>query len=123
VIDKKLKFPFYAKATIFLVGLFAFFTILYIAQEIIIPIVFATIIAIVLHPVVNFFVRLKINRVIAIGITILLAFLVIAGVGILLFSQANRFSESWSLLVEKFTDKKIDNDAANEVEFLLFPAP
>ena len=87
--DEELKLPFYAKATIFLIGLFAFFTVLYIAQSIIVPLVFATIIAIVLHPVVNFFVRLKINRVLAIAIALLLTFLVIAAFGGLIFSQVN----------------------------------
>jgi predicted PurR-regulated permease PerM len=103
VTDEKFKLPVYAKVTIFLVGLIALLAILYIAKSIIIPIVFAVIIAIVLHPVVNFFVRLKINRVVAIAITMLLTFLVIAAFGAVLISQANRFSESWPILVEKFT--------------------
>jgi predicted PurR-regulated permease PerM len=102
-IDKELKLPFYAKATIFLVGLFAILYMLYIAQGIIVPIIFATIFAIVLHPVVNLFLRFKINRKIAIGITLLLTFLVIVTLVALLFSQATRFSESWPILVEKFT--------------------
>jgi predicted PurR-regulated permease PerM len=102
-IDKELKFPFYAKATIFLIGLFALFTMLYIAQGIIVPIIFAIIIAIVLHPLVNFLRRLRINRVLAIVIALFLAFLVIATFGTLLFSQASRFGESWPILVDKFT--------------------
>lgn len=101
--DKELKLPFYAKATIFLIGLFALLTMLYIAQGIIVPFVFAIIIAIVLHPVVNFFVRRKINRVLAIAITLFLSFLVIAAFGALLFSQASRFGEAWPILVDKFT--------------------
>ena len=101
--ENDLKLPFYAKATIFLIGLIAFFTILYIAQGIIIPIVFAIIIAIVLHPVVNFFIRKKINRIIAIFITLLFTFLLIAGIGVLLYSQVNTLSSTWPLLVDKFT--------------------
>ena len=103
MIEEKLKLPFYAKVTIFLVGLFTFVTILYIAQGIIVPLVFAIIIAILLQPVVNYFVRIKINRVVAIVITLFLTFMVIAAVGALLFSQASRFSESWPILVDKFT--------------------
>jgi predicted PurR-regulated permease PerM len=61
------------------------------------------IIATLLHPVVNFFVRLKLNRVVAIVITLILTFLVIVAFGALLFSQASRFSESWPVLVDKFT--------------------
>ncbi|MCX6280131.1 MAG: AI-2E family transporter [Bacteroidetes bacterium] len=103
MIKKEPFLPVYAKATIFLVGLFALMAILYIAQGIIIPIVFAIIIAILLQPVVDFFVRFHVNRVIAIIITLLLSIIIIASVGVLIFSQASRFSESWPLLVEKFT--------------------
>jgi predicted PurR-regulated permease PerM len=103
VTDEKLKLPFYAKATIFFIGFFALFTMLYIAQSIIVPVVFAIIIAIVLHPVVNFLVRIRINRVVAIGITLLLTFLVFFAFGALLISQASRFGESWPILVDKFT--------------------
>jgi predicted PurR-regulated permease PerM len=98
-----LKLPYYAKATLLLIGFFAFFTILYIAKSIIIPLVFALIISIVLHPVVNFLVRLRINRVVAITITLFLTFLALAAFGSLLFSQAIRFSNSWPILVDKFT--------------------
>ena len=101
--DEELKLPFYAKATIFIIGFIALFAILFIGKTIIVPVVFSVIIAIVLHPVVNFFVRLKINRVIAIAITMLLTFLVIAGIGHILISRAERFSESWPALVNKFT--------------------
>ena len=97
------KIPFYAKVSIFLVGLIAFLAIMYIAKSIIVPIVFAVIIAILLHPVVNFFVRLKINRVLAILLTMLITFLVIAAFGAVLLSQASRFGESWPALVGKFT--------------------
>jgi predicted PurR-regulated permease PerM len=103
MIDKDFKVPFYAKTTIFLVGLFAFITMLYIAQSIIVPLVFAVIIAIVLHPVVNFFVRLHINRIVAISISLLITIILIAALGILLYSQASKFSESWPALVDKFT--------------------
>ena len=102
MIDKELQSSFYAKAAIFFVGLFALLAILYIAQGIIIPLVFAIIIAIVLNPVINYFVRKRINRVVAIIITLFLAFLFIAAFGALLFSQASRFSKSWPVLVAPF---------------------
>jgi predicted PurR-regulated permease PerM len=103
VSNEEKKLPFYTRVTIFLVGFIALMAILFIAKNIIIPIIFAVIIAIVLHPVVNFFVRIKINRVLAITITMFLTFLVIAGFGAVLISQATRFGDSWPILVEKFT--------------------
>ena len=101
--EKEFKIPIYAKTTIFFIGLFAFFTFLYIAKSLIIPLVFSVIIAILLHPVVNFFVRKKMNRVIAIVITLILTILVIAAFGALIISQVSRFTESWPILVDKFT--------------------
>jgi predicted PurR-regulated permease PerM len=103
VTDDKLKLPLYAKATILFLGLIALVTILYVARSIIVPVVFAVIIAIVLHPVVNFFVRIKIKRVWAILITIFLTFLVIVAFGTLIISQVSRFSETLPALVDKFT--------------------
>jgi len=103
MVDEKIKLPLYAKMTIISVGLIALLTMLYVAKGIIIPLIFAVIIAIVLHPVVNFLVRMKVNRVIAIVFTIFLSFLVIVAFGALLISQLNRFSESWPVLVEKLT--------------------
>jgi predicted PurR-regulated permease PerM len=104
VTDEKLKLPGYAKASIFVIGLIALLAILYIAKSIVIPVVFAIIFAIVLHPVVNFFIHRRINRVIAIAITLFLTFLVIGAFGLLFFSQASRFSESWPILIDKLTE-------------------
>ena len=99
--SEEIKLPFYAKVTIFLLGAIALFTILYLGRSIIVPLVFATIIAIVLSPLVNFFMRIRINRVVAIAITLLLTFLIIFGLVSLFISQATRFSESWPILVDK----------------------
>ncbi len=104
MVNEELRLPLYAKMILILFGILAFLAFLYIARGIIIPIVFAVIIAIVLHPVVNFFVRLKINRIIAIIITLFLTFLTIAALAALIFSQANRFTEAWPILLDKFTD-------------------
>jgi len=101
--ERLIKTPFYVKATLLIIGVFAFLSMLYIARSIIVPIVFAMTFAIVLHPVVNFFVHNKINRVIAVIITLLLTIVVMASLGLLIISQVSRLSESWPELVERFT--------------------
>ena len=103
MITSKSILPFYAKAGIFLVGLSALLAILYIAQGIIVPLVFAFIIAILLHPLVNLFVRIRINRILAIFITLLLTILVLAAFIALIYTQAVSFSDSWPIFVQKFT--------------------
>jgi len=115
------KIPFYAKATLILIGLLALFTILFIAQSIIIPLVFATIVAILLYPIVHFLVKRKVNRVIAITITLLLTFVLMASLGLFLYSQAAKFSESWPLLVERFTAILNDTVSGISVYFDIKP--
>ncbi|MBN1339285.1 MAG: AI-2E family transporter [Bacteroidales bacterium] len=100
---EKFEIPLFARATIFLVGIIALLAILYIAKGIIVPIVFSIIIAILLHPVVKFFVKKKINRIVAIVLSLLITFIVIAAFGALVISQASRFADSWPVLVERFT--------------------
>jgi predicted PurR-regulated permease PerM len=100
----ELKLSSYVKAATILIGLFALFTLLYIAGGIIVPLIFSVIIAVVLHPFVNLFVKMKINRVLAITIIIILTIMILSVLSTLLVSQVSRFTESWPLMVIKFTE-------------------
>jgi len=102
--NEGLKLPAYVKASILLIGIAVLLAMLYIARSILVPVVFATILAIVLHPVVNFFVDKKVNRVLAIILTLFLTFLVIAAFGALIISQASRLSDSLPMLGDKFNE-------------------
>lgn len=104
MINKELKIPFYAKATLIIIGLYFLIIILFDLKAIIVPIIFAMIIAIVIKPIVDFFIKYKINRVVAIFVAIFIVFLIIATIFLLLFSQVSKFSEAWPSLVEKSTD-------------------
>jgi predicted PurR-regulated permease PerM len=95
--------PFIAKTSLLLIGIYVFVLMLSISQGIIVPLIFGTIIAIVLHPVVSFFVRRKMNRILAIIITLLLSFALIAAFGLFIFSQLRHFSNTWPVFVEKLT--------------------
>jgi len=99
---KEIQIPLFVRFTIIIIGLSAFFTILYITRSIVVPLVFATIIAIVLHPAVNWLTRMKINRIIAIAIVFLIASLLLAAFGSLMARQVQRVSTSWPMLSEKF---------------------
>jgi predicted PurR-regulated permease PerM len=94
--------PFFARASIFFIGMGALLAILFLAKSILVPLVFAIIFAIVLHPVVNFFVKLKINRILAITITMILTVIILFAFCTLVISQVSRFTETWPTLVEKF---------------------
>lgn len=97
------KYPNTVRISIIFIGLIALFAVLFVARGIVVPIIFSTIIAILLNPIVNFLVRIKINRVIAIVIALLITFMAIFGLGAFFISQASRFSDAWPTLVDKFT--------------------
>lgn len=97
-----IEFPFYAKASLIFMGLFAFVSVLFIAREIIIPILYSILFAIMLSPLVNFLVRKKVNRAIAAITVLLIAVLIVASFITLLASQASRFSEALPQLTTKF---------------------
>jgi len=86
-----------------LIGFYYFISMLSIGQTLIVPLILGALLAIVLHPVVRLFVRLKFNRILAIVVTLLLSVLAIASFGLFLISQLSRFAESWPVFVEKFT--------------------
>ncbi len=102
-IDEKSFFiPFYAKISILLIGFLAILALLFIGQRIIVPIIYAIIIAIVMSPAVDFFVKRKINRNLAISITLAFFLLLFGLIISFICVQMVQFSESFPQLVEKF---------------------
>ncbi|HEX7457794.1 MAG TPA: AI-2E family transporter, partial [Ginsengibacter sp.] len=92
-INTTFKIPLYAKVSQILLGIFIMFFILYIGQAIVIPILFAFIIAILLNPVVNYLCRRKVNRFAAILISIFLAIFCLAALLYFISSQVIMFCE------------------------------
>lgn len=119
--EKESQIPIYVKSTLIIIGLFAFITILYITQRIVVPLVFATIIAIVLHPAVNYLIRFKINRIIAIALVFLIASVIIAAFGSLIIKQIQRVNESSLLLTEKFNSIITQNIADASIRYDIDP--
>ncbi|SEJ73484.1 Predicted PurR-regulated permease PerM [Dyadobacter sp. SG02] len=101
-------FPFYIKAPMTLIGLYLFFYILNLLQEIIVPFAFAGLIAVLLNPIYNRFQKWKFNKVIAIVLTIFIAILVVAGITFFLSSQIVQFGDMIPQL-EKKAMKLLDN--------------
>jgi predicted PurR-regulated permease PerM len=98
------KLPLYLKLSQVTLGLLGFFYILYIGQEIIVPLVFSLLLAILLNPIVNFFTRFRINRIIAIGLAIVLLIGVVSGILFFIGSQVSMFSDSLPELKRKSTE-------------------
>ncbi len=94
--------PAYIKASIIFIGIFVFTSILSVTQEIIVPIIYATIIAIVLRPMVDLLCRKGFNRTIAITTTVVTLVLITLFVVALLSVQIVEFSDSFPKLIQNF---------------------
>ncbi|KAA0993824.1 AI-2E family transporter [Dyadobacter aurulentus] len=94
-------YPFYIKAPMILIGLYLIVYILALLQDIIVPFAFAGLIAILLNPVYNRLQKWNVNKILAIVLTILAAFLVVAGIMFFLSSQIVQFGEMLPQLEKK----------------------
>lgn len=96
------EYPFYIKAPAVLLGLVLIVFILYILGGILVPLAFATLIAILLNPL---YVRLErvMPKVPAIILSILVAILLVAGLMYFLSTQISTFVSSIPLIQQKIT--------------------
>ena len=93
--------PFYARTALVFISVFAFVFTLWIGRDIIVPVVYALLIAVLLNPCVNFLLRKKVNKVIAITLTVSLAVLAVVAAVYLISSQLSIFNEAYPRLKEK----------------------
>jgi predicted PurR-regulated permease PerM len=100
--NETLKLPLYAKTALIFISLFGIMYSLYIAQDILIPIVMATIFAVLLNPIVNYLESKKINKFFAIALTVFFGILIVSSLLFFLISQATSFSEALPILKKKF---------------------
>ena len=94
--------PFYLKMSQILIGLVAFFYVLYIGQDILLPIIYATVFAILLNPVINFLCSKGMGRVPAILLTLLMAILLTSMLIYFISIQLATFSETFPELKLRF---------------------
>jgi predicted PurR-regulated permease PerM len=100
--ERSAKVPAYITFSQITIGTLAFFYLVYIGQDILIPLVFALIISILLNPVVNFLHRKGLNRVIAIVLCITALILIVAAILYFIGSQLTLFGDALPQLREKF---------------------
>jgi predicted PurR-regulated permease PerM len=99
-IETEKEYPFYIKVPAILIGLIAFTYILYVLGDILVPVAFAVLIAILLNPLYGRFEAIM-PKVPAILLTILVAILVVGGLFYFLSTQISVFLESLPLLKQK----------------------
>jgi predicted PurR-regulated permease PerM len=98
------KFPFYFRSTITLLGIILFVFVLYTLRGIMVPLAFALMISILLNPLVNKLQQKKINRIVAISISLLAAMILVAGLMVFISSQIAGFTENMPVLQQKFSE-------------------
>ena len=98
------KYPFYLKSTVLLLGLTLFVFVLFSLREIMVPLAFSLLLAILLNPLVTRLERWKVPRVLAISISLFLAAIVILGIGYFLVSQLANFTDELPTLKTKTTE-------------------
>lgn len=99
---KDIQSPLYLKLSVITLGLVAFLFLMYVGKDIIVPLIFSTIIAILLNPMVMFLTRKKFNRTFAISLAVLSAFILIGILAYFIFSQAALFSDALPEFKKKF---------------------
>jgi predicted PurR-regulated permease PerM len=98
------KFPFYFRSTLTLFGIILFVFVLYTLRGIMVPLAFALMISILLNPLVNKLQQKKINRIVAITISLLAAIILVAGLMVFISAQIARFTENMPVLQQKFSE-------------------
>lgn len=90
-----IKIPLYAKAALIFIAGYAFVYLLYIAQNIAVPIVYAIVIAILLNPLVNFLMNRKLGKIFSITIAVMLVFIATAGLIYFVSIEASMFVDTY----------------------------
>lgn len=87
---------------IYILGFCAIIAILFIAQDIIIPLVFAALISIMLSSIVRRLVNKGVNRILAVTLTVLPAIVIFLFLSVIFVNQLTNFADSFPKLLEKF---------------------
>lgn len=94
--------PAYLKLSQIVIGLVAFFYALYVGREVILPLLYAIIFAILLNSAVEFLCAKGINRVLAIALTLVLALGLAFGLIYFIVSQILNFADAFPMLRDRF---------------------
>jgi AI-2 transport protein TqsA len=97
-------FPFYFKCTVILLGLVILVYILFVLTDVLVPLAFAALLAILLNPVVRKLEQWKFPRIIAIISGILLAVIIIVAINYLLIQQVAGFADQLPVFKKKFAE-------------------
>ncbi len=87
------KLPWYAKVSIILLGLLISIVLLFYGQTVLIPLAYAALLSVILHPLVAFLERRKFPQLLSITIAITLACVVLGGLATSIAMQIGQFAD------------------------------
>ncbi|ALD20521.1 AI-2E family transporter [Hymenobacter sp. DG25A] len=93
--SSKPQYPLYIKAPLVMLGLALFVFTLHLAGNIIFPLLFAAIFAILLHPIEQFLVRHKVPQLLAITITVVLGMAALLALLYFIYIEAIQLGDQW----------------------------
>lgn len=102
------KMPFYAKAALIFICGFGFIYTMFVARSIIVPIVFAVILAILINPLVNYLHRKGINRLVSISTAVTITIFAVLGTLFLISTRIDAFAETYPQLKKKFETTNLE---------------
>lgn len=94
--------PFYKKTTLILLGIILLVYVLSVLADILVPIAFSLLLAILLNPLYNRLQQLRLPKVLAILLTLLIAFVLLGSLLYFLSAQIIQFGDMAPLLKAKF---------------------
>jgi len=100
--NNSFQIPFYGKTALIFISVFALGLTLYVGQHIIIPILYATMIAILLNPFVSYLMKKKVNKIVAISFAVLIALMMLLAAVYVVSAQITLFTETYPQLKQKF---------------------
>ena len=99
---ESIKLPFYAKGAFLLIGFYLLLYMLSIGQEIILPILYAAIITVLLSPMVDFMVKKKVNRILAVSLLLIISSLVFSALLVFIAWRITELDADLPELISKF---------------------
>ena len=99
--NPKIELPFYVKAPLVLLGLALFVLTIYLAGDILFPLFFAAIFAILLLPIEQWLMRRRVPELLAITLTVLLGVVVLLGILYFIYLQAGELATQMPLFKAK----------------------
>jgi predicted PurR-regulated permease PerM len=102
------KHPFYQRLCLNLITVTLFGTLLYIGQDILLPLFFSMLLAALLLPAVNFLKRKKLGHALAITLALTVSLILIFGIFYFLATQVLNFLDDFEMIKKKITELVLD---------------